>query len=164
MSSRWPMRLGRPLKNHTCEQGEASSMWPRRSRRTFGERDFHTAFVADHAAVLHALVLAAEALPIGYRTEDAGAEQSVALGFKGAIVNGLWLGDFAMRPAADFFRRCQTDADGIEIRDRVLHFERARTKQGVPPVPALSGAGRFSAALPVLCFAVVESFFPTKRF
>ena len=29
------MRLGSPLKNHTCEQGEASSMWPRRSRRTF---------------------------------------------------------------------------------------------------------------------------------
>src|SRR5580692_205419 len=28
------MRLGRPLKNHTCEQGEASSMCPRRSRRT----------------------------------------------------------------------------------------------------------------------------------
>ena len=29
-----PMRDGRPLKNHTCEQGEASSIWPRRSRRT----------------------------------------------------------------------------------------------------------------------------------
>src|SRR5947209_1092793 len=29
------MRLGSPLKNHTCEHGEASSMWPRRSRRTF---------------------------------------------------------------------------------------------------------------------------------
>ncbi len=28
------MRLGRPLKNQTCEQGEASSMWPSRSRRT----------------------------------------------------------------------------------------------------------------------------------
>ena len=28
------MRLGRPLKNQTCEQGLASSMWPRRSRRT----------------------------------------------------------------------------------------------------------------------------------
>ena len=28
------MRLGSPLKNHTCEQGEASSMWPKRSRRT----------------------------------------------------------------------------------------------------------------------------------
>src|SRR5260370_1995603 len=28
------MGLGKPLKNHTCEQGDASSMWPRRSRRT----------------------------------------------------------------------------------------------------------------------------------
>ena len=28
------MREGRPLKNHTCEQGDASSMWPMRSRRT----------------------------------------------------------------------------------------------------------------------------------
>jgi len=28
------MRLGSPLKNHTCETGEASSMWPIRSRRT----------------------------------------------------------------------------------------------------------------------------------
>src|ERR1700722_15549376 len=28
------MRLGRPLKNQTCEQGVASSMCPRRSRRT----------------------------------------------------------------------------------------------------------------------------------
>ncbi len=28
------MRDGRPLKNQTCEQGEASSMWPMRSRRT----------------------------------------------------------------------------------------------------------------------------------
>src|SRR5271156_5180267 len=28
------MRLGSPLKNHTCEHGEASSMCPRRSRRT----------------------------------------------------------------------------------------------------------------------------------
>src|SRR5713226_3928990 len=28
------MRLGRPLKNQTWEQGLASSIWPRRSRRT----------------------------------------------------------------------------------------------------------------------------------
>ena len=28
------MRLGKPLKNHTCEQGDANSMWPSRSRRT----------------------------------------------------------------------------------------------------------------------------------
>ena len=29
------MRLGSPLKNHTCDTGAASSMWPMRSRRTF---------------------------------------------------------------------------------------------------------------------------------
>ena len=28
------MRLGRPLKNQMCAMGTASSMWPRRSRRT----------------------------------------------------------------------------------------------------------------------------------
>ena len=28
------MREGSPLKNHTWETGEASSMWPMRSRRT----------------------------------------------------------------------------------------------------------------------------------
>src|ERR1700733_9038078 len=108
----------------------------------FGERNFHAAFVADYAAVLHALVLAAEALPIGYRAEDAGAEQAVALRLEGAVVDGLRLGDFAMRPAPDFFRRRQANADGIEIRNRVLHFERARTKQGVPPLPALKDSGR----------------------
>jgi hypothetical protein len=40
------------------------------------ERDFHAALVADHAAVLHALVLAAQALPVGDRAENLGAEQS----------------------------------------------------------------------------------------
>ncbi len=29
------MRDGSPLKNHTCETGDASSMCPMRSRRTF---------------------------------------------------------------------------------------------------------------------------------
>ena len=28
------MRDGRPLKNQTCDTGQASSMWPIRSRRT----------------------------------------------------------------------------------------------------------------------------------
>src|SRR5262249_41377006 len=37
------------------------------------------ALVADDAAVLHALVLAAEALPVGDRAEDLRAEQAVAL-------------------------------------------------------------------------------------
>src|SRR5260370_32056674 len=100
--------------------------------------------------MLHALVLAAEAFPVGYRAEDAGAEQAVPRRLEGAVVDGLRLGDFAMRPAPDFFRRRQADADGIEIGNRVLHFERARTKQGVPPLPALRAVA--SGQWPVFMF------------
>src|SRR5215467_11880775 len=117
----------------------------------FGQGNFHAALVADHAAVLHALVFAAEALPVGDRAEDAGAEQAVALGFEGAVVDGLGLGDFTMRPAPDFFRRSQTDANGVKVRDHICHFKRARTKQGVPPLPAL-----FSTEYRVFCSAIVE--------
>src|SRR5499427_968623 len=102
----------------------------------FRQRDFHPALVADHAAVLHALVLAAETLPVGDRAENAGAEQTVALGFKGSVIDGLGLRHLAMRPAADFFRRGQGDANGIEVRDHICHFEWARTKH-VPPLPAV---------------------------
>ena len=38
------------------------------------QRHFDAALVADNAAVLHALVLTAQAFPVGYRSEDAGAE------------------------------------------------------------------------------------------
>src|ERR1043165_5184669 len=115
MSSRWPMRDGRPLKNQTCETGEASSMCPMRSRRPFD-----AALVADHAAVLHALVLAAEALPVGDRAEDLGAEEAVALRFEGAVVDRLRLPHFAVRPRADLFRRGEGDLDGVEVIDRLL--------------------------------------------
>src|SRR5580704_16554696 len=59
-----------------------------------------------------------------------------------------------MRPAPDFFRRRQADADGIEIRNRILHFERARTKQGVPPLPALEAAASYQP--PVVSFYVPQ--------
>ena len=81
------------------------------------ERDFHAALVADHAAVLHALVLAAEAFPVRDGAENFRAEQAVALGFEGTVVDGLRLGDFAVRPGPDFFRTRQADPDGIEIRN-----------------------------------------------
>ena len=61
-----------------------------------GERDFNAALVADDSAVLHALVLAAEALPVGDGSEDAGAEESIALGLEGAVVDGFRLGDLAV--------------------------------------------------------------------
>ena len=75
-----------------------------------GEGDFDAALVADDAAVLHALVLAAEAFPVGDGSKDAGAEEAVALRFEGTVVDGLGLGDFAVRPAADLFRAGELDA------------------------------------------------------
>src|SRR6185312_12392284 len=81
------------------------------------DRHFHAALIADHAAVLPALVLAAETLPVGDRAEDARAEQAVALRLEGAVVDRLGFGYFAMRPAPDFFGAGKHDADGIKIGD-----------------------------------------------
>src|ERR1035438_196409 len=104
----------------------------------FGQSDFHAALVADYSAMLHALVLAAQTFPVRDRAEDARAEQAIALRLKGAVVDGFRLGHFSMRPAPDFFRGRQADANGIEISHGICHIERARTKH----VPPLSSAYR----------------------
>src|ERR1039458_9546917 len=88
--------------------------------------------------MLHALVLAAEAFPVGDRAENACAEQAIALRLEGAVVDGFRLGHFPMRPAPDLFRGRQADANGIEVSNGICHIERARTKH----VPPLSSAVR----------------------
>src|SRR6185437_224925 len=62
------------------------------------QRHFHRAFLADDALILHPLVLAAQALVVLDRSEDARAEQTVALGLEGAVIDGLRLFDLAVRP------------------------------------------------------------------
>jgi hypothetical protein len=69
-----------------------------------GQRDLDAALLADHAAVLEALVLAAQALVVADRAEDLGAEQAVALRLEGAVVDGLGLLDLAVGPGADHVR------------------------------------------------------------
>src|ERR1700690_4612436 len=86
--------------------------------------------------MLHALVFAAETLPVRDRAENARAEQAIALWLKSAVINGFRLGDFTMRPAPDFLRGRQADANGIEISHGICHIERARTKH-VPPLSRL---------------------------
>ncbi len=83
----------------------------------FGARYFDAAFVADDALIANALVLAARALPVLGRTEDALAEQAVALGLQRPIVDGLGLAHLSPRPLPDLVRRRQLDADGVEIID-----------------------------------------------
>src|SRR5205823_1671990 len=61
---------------------------------------------------------------------------------EGAIVDGFRLGDFAVRPAPDFFGRGQADANSIEIGHRVRQVKGARTVQGVPSSPSLLSCSR----------------------
>ena len=81
-----------------------------------GEGHLDAALLADDAAVLHALVLAAQALVVLDRSEDAGAEQAVTLRLEGAVVDGLRLLDLAVGPGADALRAGDRDADLVEGR------------------------------------------------
>ena len=62
------------------------------------------ALLADDALVLHALVLAAQALVVLDRPEDARAEQPVTLRLERAVVDRLRLLDLAVRPRLDLLR------------------------------------------------------------
>src|SRR5688572_31512313 len=72
------------------------------------------ALFADNALVLHALVLAAQAFVILDRTEDARAEQAVALGLERAAVDGLRLLDLAVGPGQNLLRARDRNRDLIE--------------------------------------------------
>lgn len=88
-----------------------------------GQGDFGAALFADHAAVLHALVLAAQALVVLDRSEDGGAEQAVTLGLEGTVVDGFGLLHFAVGPRTDQVGRCQRDLDRVEIQRLALLIE-----------------------------------------
>ena len=88
-----------------------------------GQRHFRAALFADDAAVLHALVLAAQALVVLDRSEDGRAEQAVTLGLERAVVDRFGLLHLAERPRADQIRRSQRDLDRIEIERLALLVE-----------------------------------------
>src|SRR3712207_4648691 len=82
-----------------------------------GPRDLDAAALADDALVADALVLAAVALPVLGRTEDALAEQAILLGLERAVVDGLRLGDLTRGPGPDLLGRRETDLDRVEVVD-----------------------------------------------
>src|SRR4029079_3229778 len=117
-----------------------------------GLGDLDAALVADHAAVLHALVLAAQALPVGDRAENLGAEQAVAFRLEGPVVDRLRLGDLAERPLPDLVRRRQADADGVEVGRQCAralgkgsHVVSLRTQPATGAGAQAGGAGGRSA-------------------
>src|SRR5262249_37023652 len=83
-------------------------------------RHLDAAAVADHALVLHAPVLAAGALPVLLRAEDALAEQAVFFRPVGAVVDRLGLLDLAEGPAAYVVGTGQADADRPVIVDTIV--------------------------------------------
>src|SRR5262249_808255 len=74
----------------------------------------------DHALVLHAAVLAAGALPVLFRAEDAFAEQAVLFGTVSAVVDGLGLLDLPEGPAANIVGAGQADAHSPVVVDPVI--------------------------------------------
>ncbi len=118
------MRDGSDFRNQMCATGAASSIWPMRSRRTRDERHLDAALLADDALVLHALVLAAQALVVLDRAEDARAEQAVALRLEGAVVDGFRLLDLAVRPGQNLLRARDRDPDLVEDLRRSLRAEK----------------------------------------
>src|SRR5262249_3483166 len=80
-------------------------------------RHLDAAALADDPLVADALVLAAVALPVLRRTEDALAEETVTLGLECAVVDRLRLRSLAGRPVADLLAGCKPDPNRIEIVD-----------------------------------------------
>src|SRR5215469_14623694 len=87
----------------------------------FRQRHLDAAFLADDAAIFHALVLAAQALIVLDRAEDARAEEAVTLRLEGAVVDRLGLLDLAIGPRADALGARDRDLDLVEaLRPRDL--------------------------------------------
>ena len=80
-------------------------------------RDLDPATFADDALVADALVLAAIALPVLRRTEDALAEQSVFLRLERAVIDRLRLRDLSGRPVSNLLRGREPDPDRVEVVD-----------------------------------------------
>ena len=83
-------------------------------------RHLHATTVTDHPLVLHPTILAAGAFPVFFWSEDLLAHQAVLFGTVGAVVDRLWLLDFAKGPAANVMRPRQADLHGRVVVDAIV--------------------------------------------
>ena len=129
-------------------------------------RDLDAALVADDALVADPLVLAAVALPVLGRTEDALVEQAILLRLERPVVDGLGLGDLALAPLPDLVRAGERDADRAEVID----FEhgspprrRLARRRDADRVRAASGRPRTRSAGTVVAGRGVRAISPRTR-
>ena len=95
-----------------------------------GASDLHATALTDDALEAHALVLAAVALPVLGGPEDLLAEQSVALRFESAVVDGLGFLDLAVAPLANLVSGRQADLEAVVV---------VRVQHGVSLSPTAGG-------------------------
>src|SRR3984893_13618952 len=74
----------------------------------------NAAFLADDALVFHPLIFATQALVVLDRTEDPGAEKSIAFRFEGTVIDCLRLFDLAEGPGQNLLRARDRNLDLIE--------------------------------------------------
>ena len=78
-------------------------------------RHLDAAAGADDPLVADALVLAAVALPVARRAKDAFAEKAVTLRLQGAVVDGLRLLYFTVRPRTNLIGRSKSNPHRVKI-------------------------------------------------
>src|SRR5215469_437234 len=76
--------------------------------------DFHAASVADHSLMLDALVFSARTFPVARGTKNAFTEKAALLRFKCAVIDCLWIFDFAFAPRSHRVARGNADGDLIK--------------------------------------------------
>ena len=79
-----------------------------------GLGDLNATALTDDAFEANALVLSTRTLPVTTGSKDLLTKKAVFLGLQGAVVDGFWLLDFAVRPAADVVRRGEANAEGVK--------------------------------------------------
>ena len=76
--------------------------------------DFYAAAIANDAAVLDPLVLAAITFPVPHRPENPFAEQAAFFWFERPVIDRLRILYFAVRPGPDYIRGCDANTDAIK--------------------------------------------------
>src|SRR5687768_12966709 len=79
------------------------------------QRHLDAATIADHAAMLDALVFATRTLPVLDGTEDALAEQAAFFRLERAVINRFGILDFALGPRANRFGRRDRDGHVLDL-------------------------------------------------
>ena len=98
-----------------CATGTARLMWPMRSRRTMLRGNQFAVLVDSGFAGADTFVFGVVRVDVFDRTENSLAEQTVAFWLLGTVVDGFWLGDFAVAPVQDILGAGDSQAHGVKI-------------------------------------------------